>query len=390
MRQQTVIRLGTMTTNTTASAQEARIHDVVDAVMDPELGLTLGELGMVKAVTVTEHQISILVALTTPGCPLKNQIQRSLADVIDDQDLEGRQLKVTFTELTRDEKERAMQLARKGAQATDLPPALQGTQLLAFSSGKGGVGKSSLAIAVAQNIAKRGYHVGVLDADIWGFSQPQLLSAQTERLSAEGDAVDFHINPYLAPTGAGTLAVVSMGMMVEQAGSAIMWRGLMLSRALQHFIEDVNWANPDYLIIDLPPGTGDVPMTLARLLPTTKVALVTTPSALASHVAERAASFAIKANLALLGVIENMSWIDCPHGERLTPFGEGGGAAIAAQYHLPLLAHIPLGESLHDMPAVIDLTSAILEQMGRQEDALGACTAHLWDALTVDDPSPLP
>ncbi len=371
-----------MVLDATPPTMQARLRAAVEGLADPELGLTFGELGMVKKVSVSERQISVLIALTTPGCPLKNQIRSSLLDAIDEEDRHGRELTVTFTTLTKDEKERALQLARKGAQdASSTPSGLEGTQLIAFSSGKGGVGKSSLAIAVAQNIAKRGYRVGVLDADIWGFSQPQLLSATDERLSADGDPQNFQIKPYLKSIGAGSLAVVSMGMMVEQAESAIMWRGLMLSRALQHFIEDVAWDNPDYLIIDLPPGTGDIPMTLARLLPATKVALVTTPSPLASHVAERAASFAIKANLTLLGVIENMSFIECPHGEILTPFGSGGGAAIANKYQLPLLGSIPLAPSISELSAVVDLTSMILQEMGRQEHELLQCTAHLWDAV---------
>lgn len=371
-----------MVSEITLPALQAKLQAIVEGLADPELGLTFGELGMAKKVEVSERQIAVLIALTTPGCPLKNQIKSSLLDAIDEEDRHGRELTVTYTTLTRDEKERALRLARRGAQeASTTPPSLEGTQLIAFSSGKGGVGKSSLAIAVAQSIASRGYRVGVLDADIWGFSQPQLLSATNQRLSADGDSNKFQIKPYLKSVGAGSLAVVSMGMMVEQTESAIMWRGLMLSRALQHFIEDVAWGNPDYLIIDLPPGTGDIPMTLARLLPATKVALVTTPSTLASHVAERAASFAIKANLTLLGVIENMSFIECPHGEILTPFGSGGGAAIANKYQLPLLGSVPMASSLLDLPAVVDLTSMILQEMGRQENDLLQCTAHLWDAV---------
>jgi ATP-binding protein involved in chromosome partitioning len=365
-------------------ALASQVRTIAESLPDPELGLTLGELKMIREVTVTTGQVSVLVALTTPGCPLKNQIKTSLIDALGDTELGGRSVAIAFTELTSSEKEYAMQRARSRAQdRATTPLGLQGTQLLAFSSGKGGVGKSSIAVALANNIARRGYRVGLLDADIWGFSQPQLLEATNERLQADGDPDHFQIKPYRTTIGSGTLAVVSMGMMVEQAGSAIMWRGLMLSRALQHFIEDVDWDNPDFLIIDLPPGTGDIPMTLARLLPATKVALVTTPSPLASHVAERAASFAIKANLSLLGVIENMSSLVCPHGEVLTPFGAGGGAHIAATYAIPLLASLPLAPSLEEQGAMIELTSRILEEMGRQDDQLASCTAHLWDAVTA-------
>ncbi len=362
----------------------ARLRAIVEALPDPELGLTLGELGMVDEITVTGQQITVRIALTTPGCPLKSQIKSSLANAIDGSELSGRALRVEFSELSSSQKERAMQLARRGVQLrAQTPPSLVGTQLLAFSSGKGGVGKSSIAAAVAHVIASRGHHVGLLDADIWGFSQAQLLATGEERLEAEGNVESFRIKPHRTPIGSGSLGVVSMGMMVTEAGSAIMWRGLMLSRALQHFIEDVDWGNPDFLLIDLPPGTGDIPMTLARLLPSTTVAIVTTPSSLASHVAERAGSFALKANLSLLGVIENMSSIECPHGDRLTPFGSGGGDHIAKAYDIPLLANLPLTTSLEHQPELIELSSRILEELGRRDEGLLRCSARLWDAVAA-------
>ncbi|MGA0801970.1 MAG: Mrp/NBP35 family ATP-binding protein, partial [Ilumatobacteraceae bacterium] len=216
-------------------------------------------------------------------------------------------------------------------------------RVLAIASGKGGVGKSSVTANLAVALAAQGYTVGVLDADIWGFSVPRMLGLD-QRLEAEADPDTGRprIRPNTRVVGDGLLKVVSTGFLVDDEGTALMWRGLMLTKALEQFLRDVAWGELDYLVIDMPPGTGDVQMGLARMLPRTDMIIVTTPAVSAQKVAIRAADMARRSFLRIAGVIENMSEFVCDHGERYPLFGRGGGQALADEIGVPLLGQIPL------------------------------------------------
>ncbi len=317
------------------------VDDVLAAlrgVIDPELGDDVVSLGMVRTVLVEppgpsgpseregERQaghVSVELALTTEGCPLKVQLRKDVDARVGA--LPGvTSVKTTFGVMDRAEKSKLMDRARakaqEGAPATDIPSTCK---VVAIASGKGGVGKSSVTANLAAGLALRGLTVGVLDADIWGFSIPRMLGID-EKLEVTGTAESWTMAPVELAIGAGRVKVVSMGFLAEDS-EAIMWRGLMLNRALQHFVEDVSWGAMDYLLIDLPPGTGDIQMGLARMLPRSEVIIVTTPALAAQTVAGRAADMARKGHLRVAGVIENMSAFVCEHGTSYPLFGTGGG-----------------------------------------------------------------
>lgn len=320
-------------------------------VIDPELGSDIVDLGMAKAVEVSPAGVvTVTVALTTSGCPLRAQIQKDVRARIGS--LPGvAKVKLNWTELTAEEKADTMSRARLNAAAnapdTEIPAT---TRVICVASGKGGVGKSSVTVNLAAALAARGLTVGVLDADIWGFSVPRMLGVEG-RLGGEvvtGDTADADrkIVPHTKQVGDGLLKVVSMGLLVDDEETALMWRGLMLNRAVQHFLEDVRWGAMDYLVIDMPPGTGDVQMGLARMLPRAELIVVTTPSTSAQKVAVRAVNMARRSHLRVAGAIENMSAFTCEHGTSYPLFGSGGGAALAAEAGVSLLASIPLEPSV--------------------------------------------
>ena len=318
---------------------------MLEAVVDPELHASIVDLGMVRDVDVDEDGlVGVEIALTIAGCPLRTQIR---------QDVESRLrglpgvtgVEVRMGEMTDSERTEVMQRARKKAQErapeTEIPLT---TRIVAVASGKGGVGKSSVTVNLAAALAARGLTVGVLDADIWGFSVPRMLGVSGRLGGAEGK---IHPNavavPAIRPGGtAGQLKVVSMGFLVEDEGTALMWRGLVLAKAVEQFLTDVRWGDLDYLLIDMPPGTGDIQMALSRLLPRAEMLVVTTPALAAQKVAVRVADMARRSYLKVAGVIENMSAFTCDHGEAYPLFGSGGGAALAAEIGAPLLAQIPL------------------------------------------------
>jgi ATP-binding protein involved in chromosome partitioning len=309
-------------------------------VVDPELGSDIVELGMAKGATVdTDGLVDVTIALTTSGCPLRAQIQRDVRARIGG--LPGvTKVHITWTELTPDEKAAAMAKARWNV-AQDAPETTVPTtcRVLMVASGKGGVGKSSVTVNLATALADRGYAVGVMDADIWGFSVPRMLGIEG-RLG--GSPESGKITPNHKPVGAGHLEVVSMGFLVEDEETALMWRGLILNRAVRHFCEDVAWGDLDYLLIDMPPGTGDVQMGLAKMLPRAEMIIVTTPALAAQKVAVRVAHMGRSNYLRVVGVIENMSAYVTPDGERHELFGAGGGDALARQIGAPLLGSIPI------------------------------------------------
>ena len=338
-------------TSSPSLPSDEEVFALLRGVIDPELGSDIVDLGMAKAVEVSPAGVvTVTVALTTSGCPLRAQIQKDVRARIGS--LPGvTKVKLNWTELTAEEKADTMSRARLNAAAnapdTEIPAT---TRVICVASGKGGVGKSSVTVNLAAALAARGLTVGVLDADIWGFSVPRMLGVEG-RLGGEvvtGDTADADrkIVPHTKQVGDGLLKVVSMGLLVDDEETALMWRGLMLNRAVQHFLEDVRWGAMDYLVIDMPPGTGDVQMGLARMLPRAELIVVTTPSTSAQKVAVRAVNMARRSHLRVAGVIENMSAFTCDHGTSYPLFGSGGGAALAAEAGVSLLASIPLEPSV--------------------------------------------
>jgi ATP-binding protein involved in chromosome partitioning len=283
--------------------------------------------------------------------------------------------------------------ARADAPDTEIPAT---TKVVMIASGKGGVGKSSITANLAAAIAARGFTVGVLDADIWGFSIPRMLGVDG-RLQGKADTRvpdDKKMVPHVRPCGEGTLKVVSMGFLVDDEETALMWRGLMLNRAVQHFVEDVAWGDMDYLLIDMPPGTGDVQMGLARLLPRAEMIVVTTPARSAQKVAVRAVNMARKSYLRVVGVIENMSEFTCEHGSTYALFGAGGGDELATTAGVPLLGRVPiepavaaggdagLPVALADGPAA-DAFRSIADQLVDEfvpPVEMAGCSARMLDA----------
>ncbi|MGH9189855.1 MAG: Mrp/NBP35 family ATP-binding protein [Acidimicrobiales bacterium] len=318
---------------------EDAIRGALRGVVDPELGDNIVDLGMVNGIEVdAEGFVIVAVALTIAGCPLRVQIR-------DDAESKVRGVpgvtgvKVRFGEMDQVQRSQVMQRARRNASenAPDTQVPLT-TRIIAVASGKGGVGKSSVTVNLASALAERGFTVGVLDADIWGFSVPRMLGI-TGRLGA-GD--DRRIKPHEIAVGPGRIKVVSMGFLVDDEDMAIMWRGLMLAKALEEFLLKVAWGDMDYLLLDMPPGTGDVQMALGRLLPRAELLVVTTPALAAQKVAARVADMARRSYLKVLGIVENMSAFTCDHGEAYPLFGVGGGAALAGDLGVPLLGQVPL------------------------------------------------
>jgi ATP-binding protein involved in chromosome partitioning len=312
-------------------------------VIDPELGSDIVDLGMARGAQIDEDgRVTVTVALTTAGCPLRAQIQKDVKTRV--ASLPGvTAVKIDWTEMTAEQRSAAMGKARWNARekspANAVPPTCK---VICVASGKGGVGKSSVSVNLAAALALRGLHVGLLDADIWGFSVPRMVGVEGRLQAKQGEK---KIVPHPLPMGSsgGRLEVVSMGLLVDDEEEALMWRGLMLNRAVQHFLEDVAWSEDlDYLLIDMPPGTGDVQMGLARMLPRAEMLIVTTPALAAQKVAARAATMARKTYLRICGVVENMSSFVAPNGEHFAVFGEGGGHALAVDLGAPLLASIPI------------------------------------------------
>ncbi len=347
------------------------VRSALADVVDPELHESIVELGMVRAVEVDGGRVRVEVALTIPGCPLRDQLRS---------DVERRaaavpgveQVEVRTGVMSPEERAQLMSRARRSAQrrlAVDLPSS---TRVLGIVSGKGGVGKSSVAVNLAVALAGRGLEIGLLDADIWGFSLPRMLGVEGPLEVRSGK-----IQPVGRPLERGSLKVVSMGFLSGE-DDAIMWRGLVLNRAVQHFLEDVDWGTPDYLVVDLPPGTGDVQMGLARMLPRTELLVVTTPGLAAQKVAGRAADMARKGHLRVAGVIENMAAFTCDHGQRYELFGSGGGARLAAEIGAPLLGAIPLD------PALARGGDAGEPVAGDPRSTLGAVFARLAERVATE------
>jgi ATP-binding protein involved in chromosome partitioning len=371
---------------------EEEVRNLLRAVIDPELGDNIVDLGMAGDITMADGIVTIGVKLTIRGCPLRAQIQKDIRSRLEVHPW-VKKVKIDWGEMTADERTAVMSRARWNARENATDTAVPtGARILAIASGKGGVGKSSVTVNLAAALAAAGKTVGVLDADIWGFSIPRMLG-MPDRLEAQ--KIEGREKPMIMPNerrvGDGLLKVVSTGMLVEDEGTALMWRGLMLTKAVEQFLNDVQWGHLDYLVIDMPPGTGDVQMGLARMLPRTDLLIVTTPAVSAQKVAIRAADMARRSFLRVAGVIENMSSFECDHGESYALFGTGGGQALADEIGVELLGQVPIEPTVAaggdaGQPVVLDgigkaaevfsrIASRIIEETPDNDDMNG-CSAR--------------
>src|SRR5262245_7676566 len=382
------------------------VRGILRGVIDPELHASIVDLGMVDDVRVADDgRVTVTVALTTAGCPRRVQIKRDVESKI--RGLRGvTAVDVRYGEMTAEQKSAAMQRARwnarEQASPTEVPPE---ARVLAVASGKGGVGKSSVTVNLAAALASRGLTVGVLDADIWGVSVPRMLGIEGRLGGRDGkiDPIEVPV-PALAPDAhgderpGGTIKVVSMGFLVDDEGTALMWRGLVLTRALEQFLTDVRWGALDYLLVDMPPGTGDIQMGLARMLPQAEMLVVTTPALAAQKVAVRVADMARRSYMKVVGVVENMSELVLEDGSRHEVFGNGGGEAVASEIGATLVASVPLEPSVSEggdvgrptalatpdgaaARAVHALAARVVDELAPPIDVSG-CTARLLDLLT--------
>jgi ATP-binding protein involved in chromosome partitioning len=308
------------------------------AVIDPELHESIVELGMVRSIEIAaDGAVAITVSLTTAGCPIRNHFQTGVTKAA--QGAGATSVSVAFDVLSDTEKGA---LQKKLGRGGNLPSGAlaQVQNVICVGSGKGGVGKSTLTSNLAAALAADGKKVGILDADVWGYSIPRMFGLG-------GDRPPVSPERKILPLEAHGVKIMSIGFFVQE-DSAVVWRGPMLHKALTQFLEDVDWGELDFLLVDLPPGTGDVSMTLAQLLPEAKFLLVTTPQPTAQKVARRAAEMAHKVQLDIAGVVENMSVFTTPSGERFPIFGEGGGQELADELDVPLLGKVPLTMPLRE------------------------------------------
>jgi ATP-binding protein involved in chromosome partitioning len=315
---------------------EQQVREALRSVRDPEIGRPIEDIGMLDRIELDGGNVRVHVLLTIEGCPLRDRITTDVTAAL--QPLEGvERVEVSLTPMS-DQQRQALVGQLRGGQAPEhgAPSKIafpERTSIIAIASGKGGVGKSSVTVNLAAALAADGANVGVLDADVWGFSVPRMLGVT-------GKPVGF--DNMILPLEAHGVKVISMGFFVPEE-TPVIWRGPMLHKAIEQFLGDVYWGDLDYLLCDLPPGTGDVSISLASFIPGASMLVVTTPQEAARKVAERAGKMAERTNLRPIGVIENMSFYVCPHcGERESIFGEGGGHEAAETLGVPLFAQVPL------------------------------------------------
>ena len=334
-------------------ATNDEIIEALRPVEDPELRRSIVDLGMVRGVTIDpDGRVAVQIALTVAGCPLRNEIQSRVSGAV--MPLPGvTAVSLDFTVMTDKERE-AVRIMLHGdpgstagqgqahghAEGRKSPFGETGsrTRPLMIASGKGGVGKSSVTVNLAVALAAQGYSVGVVDADIYGYSVPRMLGTDREPVV---------IDQMLVPPEAYGVRCISIGYFVPE-GQAVIWRGPMLHKALEQFLTDVFWDDPDFLLIDMPPGTGDIALSLSQYLPRGEVYVVTTPQPAAQKVASLSAAMAAKVNLPVKGIIENMSWFTGDDGKRYEIFGSGGGAILAEELGVPLLGQLPLLPALRE------------------------------------------
>ena len=330
---------------------DADVREALRPVEDPELHRSIVDLDMVRDIGVDGDHVAVTIALTVPGCPLKAEIERRVTEALRAAGASG--VDLTFTHMTDAEREAlrrqlhgdpaataGSQPAHGHAEGRRIPFADPGsrTRVLLIASGKGGVGKSSVTTNLAISLARLGKKVAIVDADVWGFSIPRMLGV---------DRPPVVIDEMIVPPEANGVRCISMGFFAQE-DQAVIWRGPMLHKALEQFLTDVFWDEPDYLLVDLPPGTGDVSISIAQYMPRAELYVVTTPQPAAQRVAQRAAFMAEKVHLEVKGVIENMSWFTGDDGTRYELFGAGGGKELADRVGVPLLGQVPLVPALRE------------------------------------------
>ena len=335
---------------------EAQISEVLGQIQDPELHRGLNELNMVRRIAIEGDTVTTLIALTIPGCPLKDYFHQVIPAKLKETFPEISKVTVELTSMTEQERQSLVGGLRKDTPAP-FARSDSSTQVIAIGSGKGGVGKSTTTVNIAAALAKQGHSVGLLDADVWGFSIPRMLGVH-ERPTVVEDMI-------MPPEMFG-IKVVSIGLFTNE-DNPVVWRGPMLHKALQQFLTDVHWDEPDYLLVDLPPGTGDVSISIAQFLPGAGMVIVTTPQAVAEKVAQRAGFMASKTGLEVVGVIENMSYVRGDDGKEYKIFGEGGGRELAQTLNVPLLGEVPIDPELrmladNGMPIVLQAPDSEVAQ----------------------------
>lgn len=330
-----------------AAVTEEQIRTALDGVNDPEIKRPITELGMVDTITIEDHQITVRILLTVSGCPLKDTLTRDVTAAVGT--VAPAAAVVVDMGVMSDEQRKDMQTMLRGGRADrEVPFAQPGslTKVYAIASGKGGVGKSTVAVNLALAMVKRGLKVGIVDADIYGHSIPDMLGV--------GDIRPTQVEDMIMPVPIKGLKVISIGMLKPRKDQVVAWRGPMLDRALVQMLSDVYWGDLDALLLDLPPGTGDMAISLGQHLPNAEVVVVTTPQPAAADIAERAGTMASMMHQRVVGVIENMSYLQVPGGDRLEIFGSGGAAKVAENlsgrfgYDVPLLGQIPLDQHLRE------------------------------------------
>ncbi len=330
-----------------AAVTEEQIRTALDGVNDPEIKRPITELGMVDTITIEDHQITVRILLTVSGCPLKDTLTRDVTAAVGT--VAPAAAVVVDMGVMTDEQRKDMQTMLRGGRADrEIPFAQPGslTKVYAIASGKGGVGKSTVTVNLALAMAKRGLKVGIVDADIYGHSIPDMLGV--------GDVRPTQVEDMIMPVPIKGMKVISIGMLKPRKDQVVAWRGPMLDRALVQMLSDVYWGDLDALLLDLPPGTGDMAISLGQHLPSAEVVVVTTPQPAAADVAERAGTMASMMHQRVVGVIENMSYLQVPGGERLEIFGSGGAAKVAETlstrfgYDVPMLGQVPLDQELRE------------------------------------------
>ncbi|GGJ92012.1 iron-sulfur cluster carrier protein [Pilimelia anulata] len=365
-------------------AGEEAVRAALATVDDPEIRRPITDLGMVEAVAIAaDGRVRIALLLTVAGCPLKDKLRSDITAAVGAvPGVTG--VDVDFGVMSADQRKDLQSRLRGGGGAEPVIPFAQPgsrTRVYAVASGKGGVGKSSVTVNLAVALAARGLAVGVVDADIYGHSVPRMLGA---------DGKPTRVEEMIMPPQAHGVKVISIGMFTP-GNAAVVWRGPMLHRALQQFLADVYWGELDVLLLDLPPGTGDVAISLAQLLPNAEILVVTTPQQAAAEVAERAGAIALQTHQRVVGVVENMCWLELPTGERIEVFGAGGGQAVADSLSrtigapVPLLGQIPLDTRVReggdagapivlaapDAPAAVALAAVADKLAVRRESLVG-------------------
>ncbi|MFE1592798.1 Mrp/NBP35 family ATP-binding protein [Nocardia sp. NPDC058705] len=325
---------------------EADVRAALAKVDDPEIRKPITELGMVKSIAIADSgDVHIEIYLTTSGCPLRTEIIQRVTKAV--ADVNGAGAVTVDLDVMSDEQRTELRKSLRGDSAEPIIPFAQPgslTRVYAVASGKGGVGKSSVTANLAVALAQRGLSVGVLDADIYGHSIPRMLGS---------DAKPTQVERMIMPPVAHDVKMISIAQFT-QGNTPVVWRGPMLHRALQQFLADVFWGDLDVLLLDLPPGTGDVAISLAQLIPSAEILVVTTPQIAAAEVAERAGAIALQTRQRIAGVVENMSWLDLPDGSRMELYGSGGGQVVADRLtravgsNVPLLGQIPIEQALRE------------------------------------------